>query len=400
MPIVTPGRRHRCRSPSRAAAEAATTGIPGGAIGTRHSAIAAPSSALDPRHAQVHLVDEQGEVESGNIASSPAPRSPISDPPRAPIAVPATSRPLRDRRAEHHLPVESPRRPRRASAHDASIIACASTAAPDRAAAQGRRHRQPIGRKRVVDRAGRPTPPTRRPAAASTVTDPNCAAPANTKIDIRIAAVEPITGSASTPNEAPQRKRRDSECQPGLSLLHLRHQYRRMQFDGVRPEPGGRAPAPGGVVPAACSDSSTPSTWRTAQTTSPTRRPGWLTDAGLLTRWDCAVADHARALALREAIRDLAGDHTDGRAAAAINEAARRARLHPVLSDERLTARTGGDRRRRRPRPDRRRSPRGGRRGHVGAPEDLRSRQLPLGLLRPLEEPVEPLVLDSRLRRA
>ena len=57
---------------------------------------------------------------------------------------------------------------------------------------------------------------------------------------------------------------------------------------------------------------------------------------GLLTPGERSPrADHARALALREAIRDLAGDHTDARAAAAINEAARRARLHPVLSDER-----------------------------------------------------------------
>jgi predicted RNA-binding Zn ribbon-like protein len=61
----------------------------------------------------------------------------------------------------------------------------------------------------------------------------------------------------------------------------------------------------------------------------------WLTDAGLLTTGaTVSRADHARALALREAIRDLAGDHTNARAAGAINDAARRARLHPMLDAE------------------------------------------------------------------
>src|SRR2546421_7324334 len=41
------------------------------------------------------------------------------------------------------------------------------------------------------------------PPAASTAVEPNCAAPANTKADITIAASDPITGRATTPNDRP-----------------------------------------------------------------------------------------------------------------------------------------------------------------------------------------------------
>ena len=56
----------------------------------------------------------------------------------------------------------------------------------------------------------------------------------------------------------------------------------------------------------------------------------WLADAGLL-EGDAAVgaADHARAIALREALRDLLSGH-DG-AVGRVNEAGERARLRPVL---------------------------------------------------------------------
>ena len=48
--------------------------------------------------------------------------------------------------------------------------------------------------------AGRAPPP-----ASSTVSAANCAAPEHTMIDITIGAIEPMTGCASTPNEAPMR---------------------------------------------------------------------------------------------------------------------------------------------------------------------------------------------------
>lgn len=108
-----------------------------------------------------------------------------------------------------------------------------------------------------------------------------------------------------------------------------------MQFDGVRPEPGGRAPAPGVLRLVQRFVNSVDLEDGPDDLADPDGLRAWLTDAGLLARGEpVAVADHARALALREAIRDLAGDHRDAAAAAAINNAAQRARLHPVLSDE------------------------------------------------------------------
>src|SRR5215208_714722 len=44
---------------------------------------------------------------------------------------------------------------------------------------------------------------TAEPPDASTAVAPNCAAPAKTKTDMTIAAVAPITGSATIPNETP-----------------------------------------------------------------------------------------------------------------------------------------------------------------------------------------------------
>ena len=75
----------------------------------------------------------------------------------------------------------------------------------------------------------------------------------------------------------------------------------------------------------------------------------WLTAAGLLDPGArVTAAEHARAVELREAIRALAESH-DGapeahRATATVNEAARRAGLHPVLSGpaSRLLPAAGG----------------------------------------------------------
>ena len=108
-----------------------------------------------------------------------------------------------------------------------------------------------------------------------------------------------------------------------------------MHFDGVRPEPGGRAPAPGVLRLVQRFVNSVDLEDGPDDLADPEGLREWLTDAGLLAPGETASrADHARALALREAIRDLAGDRTDARAAAAINEAARRARLHPILDGE------------------------------------------------------------------
>jgi len=119
-------------------------------------------------------------------------------------------------------------------------------------------------------------------------------------------------------------------------------------FDGVRlAEPGGRAPAPPPL--------------RLVQefvnTVDLEDGPELLHDAAGLRTWlvahglgDHALSadDHARAIALREAIRALAATHggapEDPAAAELVNEAARRARLRPVLtgSSLRLEPEAGG----------------------------------------------------------
>jgi predicted RNA-binding Zn ribbon-like protein len=101
-------------------------------------------------------------------------------------------------------------------------------------------------------------------------------------------------------------------------------------------EPGDRAPAPGAL--------------RLVQlfvnTNDLETGPDLLPDAPSLQAWfaeaglgdiEVGEADHARAIALREAIRDLAAAHAglphDERAADVVNAAAVRAGLRPVLDD-------------------------------------------------------------------
>jgi hypothetical protein len=48
------------------------------------------------------------------------------------------------------------------------------------------------------------------------LTDANCAAPANTRIDITIAAVAPMTGSARTPNDMPIASVGSTNTRPAL----------------------------------------------------------------------------------------------------------------------------------------------------------------------------------------
>ena len=103
-------------------------------------------------------------------------------------------------------------------------------------------------------------------------------------------------------------------------------------------EPGDRAPAPGSL--------------RLVQLfvntndleTGPDLLPdaaalhAWMTDRGVLDPAEAvSEADHGRAIALREAIRELVSAHAglphDAAAAAIVNEAAQRAGLRPVLDD-------------------------------------------------------------------
>ena len=115
-------------------------------------------------------------------------------------------------------------------------------------------------------------------------------------------------------------------------------------------------------------------------------------------------AELGQAVALREALRDLLAVHNAlpadaGAARATVEAAGARARLTLVLDGpgRRCPARARG---RRRPRHDRRGRARGDGRRLMEPAEGLRARALPLGVLRRLAQPLEPLVLDGGLRRA
>ena len=86
------------------------------------------------------------------------------------------------------------------------------------------------------------------PPAASTLTDANCAAPANTRTDIATAAHAPMTGSARIPNDAPSANVGMMKTSPALMPASFAASYCQSVFDGTRlPEPGGRTPAPGSL---------------------------------------------------------------------------------------------------------------------------------------------------------
>jgi predicted RNA-binding Zn ribbon-like protein len=111
----------------------------------------------------------------------------------------------------------------------------------------------------------------------------------------------------------------------------------------MRPEPGGRDPAPGPLrlVQRFVNSVDLEDGLDDLETAAGLRE--WLSAAELLSpRARVTAAEHARAIELREAIRDLAGG--DPAAAAIVNDAARRAGLHPVLAgpDSRLEPAAGG----------------------------------------------------------
>src|SRR5919197_3809280 len=123
-----------------------------------------------------------------------------------------------------------------------------------------------------------------------------------------------------------------------------------MPFDGVTPEPGGRAPAPGPLRLVQRFVNTVDLEGGPELIGDPEALRDWLVDAGLLHRGErVTAAAHARALELREAIRALAAAHAgspeDRDAAAVVNAAAARARLRPVVIDAdtmRLEPESGG----------------------------------------------------------
>src|SRR4051812_1612765 len=102
-----------------------------------------------------------------------------------------------------------------------------------------------------------------------------------------------------------------------------------MYFDGVRPEPGGRAPAPGPLRRVQRFVNSVDLEDGPDDLATPAGLRGWLAAVGLPVT-EVSGRDPARALALREAIRDVAAGDPGGEPV--INEAARRAGLRPVFA--------------------------------------------------------------------
>jgi predicted RNA-binding Zn ribbon-like protein len=103
-------------------------------------------------------------------------------------------------------------------------------------------------------------------------------------------------------------------------------------------EPGDRAPAPGALRLVQVFVNTNDLEGGPELLDSPRALHAWLVDAGLLDASEpVGDDDHARAIELREAIRELASGHAglphDPAAAEIVNAAARRAGLLPVLDD-------------------------------------------------------------------
>ena len=131
----------------------------------------------------------------------------------------------------------------------------------------------------------------------------------------------------------------------------------------------------------------------------------WLRDQGLLTDGTVDDAGRERVVAVREALRELLLANNDG------HSAGRAGRSDPAPGRGAGAARrAGGGRRYRRALPHRRRGRCGARQaagdrlpcggvGRVEPSQGLPRRQLSLGLLRPLTQPLASLVLHGRLRQ-
>ena len=89
----------------------------------------------------------------------------------------------------------------------------------------------PIGRNRAFSIAPVAIAVSALPPEASTDVAPNCEAPANTTADITIGATEPITGSATTPNETPTTNAAAPKPRPAR-----RPERKRSRWSPVTPE--------------------------------------------------------------------------------------------------------------------------------------------------------------------
>src|ERR1700730_3087405 len=90
--------------------------------------------------------------------------------------------------------------PTLAAAHDASTVVIANPARDGARPRSDGASATPIARYRAFSSTPAAIAADAPPPSARTASEPNCAAPENTTIDITIGATEPIVGRASTPN--------------------------------------------------------------------------------------------------------------------------------------------------------------------------------------------------------
>ena len=138
--------------------------------------------------------------------------------------------------------------------------------------------------------------------------------------------------------------------------------------------------------------------------TDPDTLVAWFAERGLCEPGARATqAELERAIVVREGLRAVLDGHNGGEpdpdAVAALEAATDHASLRASFTGEQPGADPGVRRHRCRPGPAAgRRDHRGGRR-ELAAAQGLRRRGVPLGLLRPLAEPVRAVVLDGDLRQ-
>src|SRR5918998_5707671 len=190
-------------SPINAPALATSTGTPAGAKGTSTSATSAPiAPALRARALRASLTSSATK-NAGYSASSPsACGSGSESPPTAPIIVPAVQVTYCAALAPNNSQRSNDTSLRRAIAHDASTTVCPCAAREAALPGSEGASATPIGRKREFIIAEAPIAVHTPPPAAMMATAVNCAEPANTIADIRIAPTgdRPACRS-STPKE-------------------------------------------------------------------------------------------------------------------------------------------------------------------------------------------------------
>src|SRR5581483_2738818 len=88
-----------------------------------------------------------------------------------------------------------------AAAHDASTVAIPKAARDSHLPRSDGASARPMARYRALSRTPAAIAAPTLPPAVRMASEPSCAAPENTTIDITIGATVPIMGRASTPNE-------------------------------------------------------------------------------------------------------------------------------------------------------------------------------------------------------